>query len=61
VISGIEDDNSGGSILYLSPGIRVSSGKFGGFISVGLPVIENQNGKQTDIDTRIVAGLSLAI
>jgi len=60
-IAGIEDENSGGSILFLSPGIRVSSGKFGGFISVGMPVIENQNGKQTDIDTRIVAGLSFAI
>lgn len=60
-ISGIEDENSGGSILFLSPGVRVSAGKFGGFISVGMPVIENQNGKQTDIDTRIVAGLSLAI
>ncbi|RKZ63023.1 MAG: hypothetical protein DRQ44_10445 [Gammaproteobacteria bacterium] len=60
-ISGIEDENSGGSILFLSPGVRVSAGKFGGFISVGMPIIENQNGKQTDIDTRIVAGLSLAI
>ena len=60
-IAGIKDENSGGSVVYLSPGIRLSSGKFGGFISVGMPVIEDQNGKQTDIDTRIVAGVSLAI
>lgn len=60
-IVGIKDENSGGSIVFLSPGVRVSSGKFGGFISVGMPVIEDQNGKQTDIDTRIVAGVWLAI
>lgn len=60
-IAGIKDENSGGSIVFLSPGVRVSSGKFGGFISVGMPVIEDQNGKQTDIDTRIVAGVWLAI
>lgn len=60
-IAGIKDQNSGGTTVFLSPGIRLSSGKFGGFISVGVPVIEDQNGKQTDINTRIVVGASLAI
>lgn len=60
-ISGFKDENSGGSIVFLSPGVRVSSGLFSGFISVGIPIIEDQNGKQTDIDSRIVAGISLAI
>ena len=60
-ISGFKDENSGGSIIFLSPGVRVSSGLFSGFISVGMPIIEDQNGKQTDIDSRIVAGISLAI
>ena len=60
-ISGVKEENSGGSIVFLSPGIRVTSGQFSGFISVGMPVIENQNGTQTDIDTRIVAGASFAL
>ena len=60
-MSGFKDDNSGGSIVFLSPGVRVSSGTLGGFISIGTPILENQNGKQTDIDTRIVAGISLVI
>ncbi|MDT8281934.1 MAG: hypothetical protein RQ982_03885, partial [Gammaproteobacteria bacterium] len=60
-ISNARDDNSGGTTVLLSPGVRVSSGKFSGFLSVGMPAIEDQNGKQTDIDTRIIAGVSVAI
>ena len=60
-ISGVSEDNSGGTIVYVSPGVRVSSGKFSGFISYGIQVVENQNGVQTDVDSRIVAGISLAL
>ncbi len=59
-IAGHSEDNSGGTTVYLSPGIRMTAGKLGGFVSVGLPIIENQNGKQTDINSRIMAGVSLA-
>lgn len=60
-IAGLTEDNSGGTTVYLSPGIKVSAGGFGGFLSVGVPVIENTKGVQTDVDTRIVAGLSYAL
>lgn len=59
-ISGATEDNSGGITVFLSPGIRVSLGVFSSFLSYGIPVVEDQNGKQTDIDKRIVAGISLA-
>ena len=59
-ISGVSEDNSGGTIVYLSPGFRLSSKNLSGFISYGMPVIENYNGKQTDVDSRIVAGASFA-
>ena len=59
-ISGASEGNSGGTIVYLSPGIRVSSKNLSGFVSYGVPVLENYNGKQTDVDSRIVAGASLA-
>ena len=60
-IFGISEANSGGTTVFLSPGVRVSAGKFSGFISYGLPIIENQKGQQTDIRSRIVAGISLAL
>ena len=60
-VSGHSEENSGGTTVYLSPGLKVSAGSFGGFISIGVPIIENQKGIQTDVDTRIVAGLSFAL
>jgi len=60
-ISRVSEDNSGGTTIYISPGLRVSSKNFSGFISYGIPVKEDQNGVQTDIHSRIVAGFSLAL
>jgi hypothetical protein len=59
-ISGQSEQHSGGTTVFVSPGLRATMGQFGGFISVGLPIIENMNGKQTDIDARVIAGLSLS-
>jgi len=60
-IGGLSEQHSGGTALFIAPGLRVSAGKLGGFISLALPVVENMNGKQTDIDARIVAGFSLSL
>lgn len=60
-VSGQSEENSGGATVFLSPGIRVSSGKFSGFLSYGIPVIEDHNGTQTEIGSRIVAGVSLVL
>ena len=60
--SGVFEANSGGTTVYLSPGIKVSSRKgLGGFLSIGIPVRDQKNGKQTEPDTRIVAGISFAL
>jgi hypothetical protein len=60
-IFGISETNSGGTTVYLSPGVKVSAGNgIGGFISLGIPVLQNLNGTQTDVDNRIVAGISFA-
>lgn len=57
-LSGALDANSGGTTVYLSPGIKISSRSgLGGFLSIGIPVVKEQNGRQADIDRRIVAGL----
>ncbi|MBL4739452.1 MAG: hypothetical protein JKY12_00565 [Sneathiella sp.] len=55
------EENSGGTTAYLSPGVKFSAKGFGGFISVAIPIIENLKGKQTDVDSRIVAGISFAL
>lgn len=60
-VFGLSEANSGGTRIDLSPGIKVAYGKFGGFVSYVIPMIENQNGEQTDVDSRLVAGLSFAI
>jgi hypothetical protein len=58
-IAGVAEANTGGNLLYFSPGVKVSSGNVGGFVSVGIPMVENHNGIQTDIDKRILVGLSM--
>ena len=59
-ISGISEEHSGGNTVFLSPGVRLSSGSLSGFVSYGIPLIEDQNGTQTDVNQRIVAGFSIA-
>lgn len=54
-----KDGNSGGNVVYLSPGIRLSGkSNWSLFGSVGLPVIKNFNGDQTEPDYRIIGGLA---
>ena len=60
-ISGVSEQHSGGTTITLSPGIRISSEKISGFVSYGIPLQTNHKGKQTDIENRIVAGLSISI
>lgn len=60
-ISGVSEEHSGGTVLLIAPGLRMATGNIGGFISIGLPIVENMNGQQTDLDVRIVAGLSISL
>ena len=57
-IAGVSEVNSGGTIVYLSPGVRASYGKVGGFISFGYPIVDDAKGVQTDVDFRLVGGVS---
>ncbi len=56
---GVKDPNSGGNTLLLSPGTRITwDDRWAGFVSVGFPVSQSLNGIQTDLDYRLLAGLS---
>ena len=56
VTNGIADPNSGGNTIFLSPGLRLSQDKWSSFVSVGIPVVDDLNGIQSEPDWRIIAG-----
>ena len=56
-IAGIPDPNSGGTTVYLSPGVRVGVDRFSGFVSVGVPVVNQHNGIQSKPDFRVLTGI----
>jgi outer membrane putative beta-barrel porin/alpha-amylase len=57
-VAGVSDPNSGGNLIYLSPGFRMSDGSWGATVSVGVPVLQDLNGVQHDTELRLVLGLS---
>jgi hypothetical protein len=58
-IAGITDANSGGNVVFLSPGLRLSYERWSGFVSVGVPVVNDMNGVQADPDWRVLTGMSV--
>lgn len=52
------EKDSGGHVLYISPGIRLSDANFSAFASVGIPVSSSMNGIQDDPDIRATAGVA---
>lgn len=57
-IEGIDDENSGGGVGYISPGFRLNINTFSLFASIGLPVYQSFNGIQTKIKWRGLVGFS---
>jgi hypothetical protein len=58
--AGVIDPNSGGNVVYLSPGVRVSWEQWSGFASVGVPVVNHVNGVQAEPEWRLLAGVALS-
>ena len=58
-IRGEKDPNSGGNILFLSPGTRLAFGKkFSTYLSIGIPMLQDMNGTQEDTNYRALLGIS---
>ncbi len=52
--AGLTDPNSGGNTIYISPGIRYSSGKaWNTALSIGAPIVTDLNGFQSEPEYRI--------
>ena len=56
-ISGVDDPNSGGNVVFLSPGMRIASNRWSGFVSVGLPIVNDLNGLQSEPTYRLFGGV----
>jgi hypothetical protein len=56
-ISGARDPNSGGNVVFLSPGMRVASNGWSGFVTVGLPIVNDLNGLQSEPTYRLFGGV----
>jgi hypothetical protein len=59
-IGSVEDANSGESLLFLSPGTRITWKKWCASVSVGVPVMQRLGGIQNKIKTRTVFGVAFA-
>jgi Putative MetA-pathway of phenol degradation len=64
-IAGVRDPNSGGHVVYISPGIRASLSNISGYVSgisgfasVGIPIVNEMNGLQAKPDFRVIAGIA---
>ncbi len=60
VIDGVKDPNSGGNVVYLSPGVRYSVDKWSAFVSAGFPVVNQVYGVQAEPDWRLLTGFAVS-
>ena len=56
-VAGETDPNSGGNVVFLSPGVRVASNRWSGFVTVGLPIANDLNGLQSEPTHRLFGGV----
>lgn len=56
--AGERDPNSGGHVLFLSPGVRVVQGPTAGYLTLGTPIVTDMRGVQAEPEFRLTAGLS---
>lgn len=59
---GVADQNTGGTVLFLSPGVRFAlSRQFSITLSVPVPVVQALNGEQLEMVTKVAAAVVYAI
>lgn len=59
-VLGIDEPHSGGTLIYVSPGMRVSLGPAAAFVSAGIPVLDDPHGVQTEVSWRLIGGFGFA-
>jgi len=59
-VAGVKAPNSGGNVVMVSPGVRLSHGALSAFLSVGIPIVNSMNGLQAETDYRILTGVAVS-
>ena len=61
-VAGTSKSNTGGNLIFLSPGLRYKfAGDWVASLSVGVPVVKDLNGFQTEPEYRIIGGISVGL
>ncbi len=59
-VGGVPETHSGGNTLYLSPGLRIGLGhSVSLFTSIGIPIVNDLHGLQSEPDYRVIGGFSI--
>lgn len=58
-IAGEQDGNTGGTVVFLTPGLRLSVDKWSGFVNVGIPVARQLNGIQSEPRLQVSTGVAV--
>jgi Putative MetA-pathway of phenol degradation len=58
-VAGERDDNTGGHVLYLTPGVKLTIDKWAGFVNVGIPIARDFNGIQSEPRLQVTTGVSV--
>ena len=59
-VAGVVDQNSGGNVIYLGPGLRATYDRFSAYTLIGLPIVNHMNGLQSKSDYKVLTGMSFA-
>lgn len=57
--AGIVDEDTGGHVLFLTPGLKLSQEKWEASVAIGIPVLKDLNGLQSEPSWQLSSGLSL--
>jgi len=61
-VGGIRQTHTGGNLVYLAPSVRFNHSKgWTAYVSLGIPVLENLNGVQSDPKFRLFIGISAGL
>jgi len=60
-VAGQRQDHTGGNLIYLAPSVRFNSGNgWAAYASLGVPVVRDLNGIQSDPKFRLFVGINTA-
>ncbi len=61
-VRGIKDENSGGTMILISPGVRMNYyDKWSVYLSAGVPILQDWNGTQHDASYRVLLGFNAGL